>query len=701
MPDSNERRLICEAIPVEFEAAAGEGGPKQFEAVAYTAGKIFPRYFPYGVVIDLSGLRAEAEQTPVFLGHDSSRIVGHGVAEITPRRVKIAKGFISGGGQAAREVQTAAANNFPWKMSVGVNSTKIEFVKAGATAEANGQKWRGPVEIVRAGVLGEISFVPRGADPKTSAKIAAEHKDPTMNPKFKEWLEAKGFEPDNLSEEQLVPLQAAFDAEQKPAPKPPPLPGKKDGSQDTSLEASAGSDGDGDPVAEHRTLMAAEAKRIAEVTAVCRKHPELVAKAIDEGWDEGKAKDQVELVELRASRSQAPAGHVTSGPDFDARVIEAAACRTLNLGVDDDYEPKTLEAADKFFRRGIGLQEMLLLAARANGFDRHVIRLRSETDIKEVLHAAYGRPLQATAYSEANISNILSNVANKSILAAFNAVESAWRKIAKIGSVSDFKTHTRVRLTGDLTYEELGETGEIKHGKIADETTTISAKTYAKMLVLTRNDIINDDLGALDGVRTKIGRGAALKINNVFWTAFLDNSSFFTTARGNLLEGTAYALTATDPIAALDAAVKLFLDQTDPDGDPVAIDPALMLVPTALVGSAGDLYQSTEVRTGGGSTKTRVPTTNRYAGQFEPIVSRYLGNSSYTGYSATAWYLLANPADLPVIEIAFLNGQQAPTVESADADFNMLGIQFRGYHDFGVSKQEYRAGVKVTGAAAS
>jgi hypothetical protein len=37
-------------------------------------------------------------------------------------------------------------------------------------------------------------------------------------------------------------------------------------------------------------------------------------------------------------------------------------------------------------------------------------------------------------------------------------------------------------------------------------------------------------------------------------------------------------------------------------------------------------------------------------------------------------------------------------VESADADFNTLGVQFRGFYDLGVKKQEYRAGVRSAGA---
>ena len=80
-------------------------------------------------------------------------------------------------------------------------------------------------------------------------------------------------------------------------------------------------------------------------------------------------------------------------------------------------------------------------------------------------------------------------------------------------------------------------------------------------------------------------------------------------------------------------------------------------------------------------------------------VSRYLSNSHYAGNSAKAWYLLADPNDLPVIEVAFLNGQEAPTIETAEADFSVLGIQLRGYHDFGCALQDNRAGVKSKGEA--
>lgn len=108
--------------------------------------------------------------------------------------------------------------------------------------------------------------------------------------------------------------------------------------------------------------------------------------------------------------------------------------------------------------------------------------------------------------------------------------------------------------------------------------------------------------------------------------------------------------------------------------------PAILLVPTALSAMGTQLYKSVELRDT--TANTKFPVANPHQGKFRIEVSRYLSNALYTGNSAKAWYLLADPNDLPVIEMAFLNGQEAPTVETSDADFNMLGIRMRGYHDF-------------------
>jgi phage major head subunit gpT-like protein len=278
-------------------------------------------------------------------------------------------------------------------------------------------------------------------------------------------------------------------------------------------------------------------------------------------------------------------------------------------------------------------------------------------------------------------------------LDGFFAVERTWRNICAVRNVSDFKTVTSYRLIGTDQYEQVAPGGELKHGTLGNETYSNKADTYGLMLSLDRRDIINDDLGAITTVPRKLGRGSGLKINDIFWSTFLNNAAFFAAGNKNYLSGADTAL----GIDGLTKAEVSFMDLTDADGKPIGIMPAILLVPTALSAMSTQLQKSLEIRDTTASTK--YPIANPHQGKFRTEVSRYLSNNRYTGYSAKAWYLLADPNDLPVIEVAFLNGQESPTIESAEADFSVLGIQLRGYHDFGVAQQDSRGGVKSKGEA--
>jgi len=123
----------------------------------------------------------------------------------------------------------------------------------------------------------------------------------------------------------------------------------------------------------------------------------------------------------------------------------------------------------------------------------------------------------------------------------------------------------------------------------------------------------------------------------------------------------------------------------------------ILLTPNALATKATSLTRDTEIRDTTASNK--YTTANPHAGKWRPVRSSYLSNATLAGYSTTAFYLLANPAAVAAIETCLLNGRQEPTVETSQADFDTLGIQMRGFHDFGVSKQDSRAAVKMKGAA--
>lgn len=376
-------------------------------------------------------------------------------------------------------------------------------------------------------------------------------------------------------------------------------------------------------------------------------------------------------------------------------LLEAATCITLGLdNLERHFDEQTLTAASREYRYGVTLKELLELGANEGGGLGVDPR-----DLDRVLRCAFTpswgyNQVRGSGFSTTNLSGLLGNTTNRFLAEGFNAVEGGWRDIAATRPATDFKEMSVYSLTGDAEYQKVGETGEIKHGTLGETGYTNRVETFARMFTLTRKQIINDDLGALAQVPRKLGRGAALALNRVFWTEFLDNASFFSVGNNNLITGAGTALST----AGLGAATTKFRKQTDPDGQPLGSTPKILLVPPELEVAASELMTSAGVNTGGASTEAQVPNRNIWAGKYRVVSSSYLSNDDFTGYSTTAWYLLADPKDIAAIEVAFLFGREQPTIESADADFDQLGISFRGTHNWGVAKQEFRAGVKAAGA---
>jgi len=662
---------------LSIEAAAQEGQPRnrRFTMLAYTGGAMRIAGFSYPVVVDLTGLDMSRASWPVFVGHnqDIDDLLGQTDRVEVVGSSLIASGEVIGTSPRVQRVVEAHDRGFRWQASIGAAVLAREFVPEGRGVNVNGGNFNGPVLVARRAELGEISFVFVGADRNTSATIAANQA-----------VRENSVMDENTSTNQAD--QANQPATEGAAAGAQAATGTDAGAP--AIQASATQDAGItiNPVADMRARAAAEQLRIAAVRKVCGdQHAQIAAKAISEGWDVTRT----ELEVLRADRPKAPAAHVPDN-SMTGSVLEAACM--LTGGVEGDavasaYGEKAVEAADKRFRGGIGLQELLLEAAWANGYDGRNFR-----DSRSVLRFAFGPSLQA-GWSSIDVGGILSNVANKFLLEGFFSVERVWRNICAVRNVSDFKTVTSYRLIGRDQYEIVAPGGELKHGTLGEESYTNKADTYGLMLSIDRRDIINDDLGAITTVPRKLGRGSGLKINDVFWSTFLNNAAFFAAGNNNYLTGADTVL----GIDGLSKAEKAFMDQVDADGKPLGLMPAVLLVPTALSAMCTMLFKSLEIRDTTASTK--YPVANPHQGKFRAEVSRYLSNSSYTGNSEKAWYLLSDPNDLPVIEVAFLNGQESPTIETAQADFNVLGIQMRGFHDFGVSLQDPRGGVRAKGEA--
>ncbi len=688
-----------------IEAKDGESkGNKAFRMNLYNGGAMNVG-FHMPVVIDLAGMKVSGKNRPILLNHDTSHPIGHTTrVEIGAKAIKV-EGEISFDNEDTKNVIASSKNGFPWQASVGANVMKLVRVDEGETAEANGRKFKGPILIARQSEMKEGSFVPLGADDTTSVKVAANgtayFEGMELSMTFKKWLKACGYDVTKLSADELKGLEAHYNklveakdpsvVEAKPEPKKPEPKTEEVKAEDKPVTES----GIKALLDKHMSDYTARLENVTEINSLTASHPEIKTEALKKGWDADHVKAKVELANIRAGYPQNNF-NINSGTsgNVDEKTLMAAAMQSGRINeksIIAECGEKALEVAHREFKGRLSLQELFYVAAKQNGYSG---AMTMRQDMPGVFRAAMEKGLKA-AHSTISLPGILSNIANKFFIDAFNHVESTWREVSAVGSVNDFKQTTRLSLTSDMEYKKVNPGGQIEHGELGEETYLNQADTYARLYSIDRTTLINDDLGALTTMMAQLGKGAADAFNLAFWTEFMNNSSFFSSGNKNL--------TATSnplSIDELSAMELLFFDQVKPNDTPYGAQAEILLVSNANWILAQQLVRTTTIELDGSAAATKIPDSNPHAGRFTPVRSSFLSNIAIPGFSTTASYLLSRPSPggLSVIESVFLNGQETPTIETGDVDFSQLGIQFRGWHDFGMNKQEFREGVKSPGA---
>ncbi|MEM9108602.1 MAG: HK97 family phage prohead protease [Planctomycetota bacterium] len=708
---------------IDITAAEGEGDKRKlptFAINAYGGGEMMVGGFYHPVVIDLSGLKASRAKLPILLDHDPGRIIGMAEkVEITDKGVSLS-GKITGEDDDAKKVVTNAKNGFEWQASVGARVLKREFLEAGSKDTVNGRDVSGPLIIARQSELVETSFVAIGADQSTSAAVAATNTEtPTMT--FEQWLKAQGIDPNTISNAAKATLKASYDAEHGSSGDQANEGNNATAQTPATVQASsqATSTETIDIVAQQRQQAANEQDRIAMIQAACQEaggpqieieesgnksKVDLAAHAIRQGWD----RDKVELEVLRASRASAPAvqSGATNAPS--AQVIEASLSlaggideKTVSESLPQSQREEVMNAAMESRNRGATLHSLMDAVILAAG--QHFSGSRKSNDFIRAAFEA-NQVLQASAggFSTISLTGILSNVANKALIAAYNAVEVAWPQVAGVRNHNDFKVHTRYRMDSEGSFRKVGPDGELKSIGLTEASYTNKVDTFGAIVALNRQQIINDDLGAFLELQAMLGRLSAIRKEEAVFVLLLSNpSSFFSTGNKNYFSGASTSLS----IDSLTTGKQMFKDFVDSNGKPILVSPDRLLVPSTLEVTANSLYKEQGIIAGTSTAKQ--PKNNPHAGLFKPVVSPYLNNTAITdqdgqtitGQSNTGWYLLSNPAIRAAVAIAFLNGKQTPTIESAQTSFDTLGMQWRAFDDFGVGTEETTAAVNSKGAA--
>ena len=645
--------LLLASATVEILAAADGSKAPRVSILAYSGGMMnVPGWGP--IAIDLKAAKPEGK-VAILADHDATLngIVGHGTAIVVNNSV-VVNGELTQATDAARKVIELAKGGFSFQASIGFHPTRSEYIRAGDSVSVNGQTLKAPdagLTLIRAGQLKEVSIVALAADSRTSVAVAASRKGKSNMSTENETVDFT--KPEHFPNE----MRCAWDRD-----------GLSDGER---IEAR----------------MAAFKREHGETL------PDFGATMVRAGyagtlsWADAEReilRGECRALRLKQIRAEMPimgvqAGRGNTAPSGD--VLQAAFLHRLGKG---ELAAKTLGEQAAHRGRELRATHLCDIFKAGLAMEGQAIPLNRDEMIR-------------AAFSTHTITTMLSTAGNKLLLESYTAFPSVARLIARKLTASDFKTHTGYRLAAAASkFEEVGPGGEIPHGSLAQQSYPYSVKTFARMFGLTRQDVINDDLGAFDEMPRLIGRGAAATVEEMFWELVLANTgSFFTGA--NYISGGTSVLAITG----LGLAVAKMRQQTDSEGSPISVVPKYLVVPPELEATADQLFTSANVVLAvdaAAVATTQQPDGNPYKGKYQPLVVPHISNSSYTGYSTTQWYLFGDPADVPAFGIAYLNGQESPTIESSDSDFNTLGLQFRGFLDVGVCQVDGKGAVKSAGA---
>ena len=287
---------------------------------------------------------------------------------------------------------------------------------------------------------------------------------------------------------------------------------------------------------------------------------------------------------------------------------------------------------------------------------------------------------------------LLENTMHKTLQQAYALAADTWTRFCARGSVSDFRAHNRYRVGSLGNLDAKGELGEFKNKAIPDgEKASITAATKGNIINLSREAIINDDLNAFVGLAAMLGRAAkrtvesdvyaTLALNGGLGPTMGDGYSLFHANHGNIT--TAAALSA----AAIDLDRVAMASQMNVGAnDYLDLRPQTLLVPVALGGTA----KSINMAEYDPDTANKLQKPNTVRGLFGDIVDT-------PRLSGTRRYLFAATSEAPVLEVAFLDGNDAPYLES-ETGFTVDGTRWKVRLDFGIAAVDYRGAVTNAGA---
>jgi len=420
----------------------------------------------------------------------------------------------------------------------------------------------------------------------------------------------------------------------------------------------------------------AEQERNAEIVAIGLKHSvesERVQKWISEGVSVDAARK--EILESMISEREAvssPAVVVEDERDKVRAAMEAGIQARVSFLPLTDEQRKT--GYEEF--AGMTMREIARDVLRRNG-------------IKVPMHPM---EMVGRAMATDDFPYVLGNIAHKSVLAGWEGAQETWPIVFNSGSVSNFHIHTAARTSELEDLDLIPEHGEYKYGEAAEQFEQYQVVTYGKLFALTRQAIVNDDIGQIAELPMKRGEAAARKVGDVAWAQITANPNmgdgralFHNTYHYNL-----QAAGAVPGVATIGAAVTAMKSQKDIKGKRrLNVRPEFFVAPVALEVLAETFFNT--VLIGGETNQPNLK--NIYSGAFTRVYEPRLDDAD-----TDAWYLFAGKGK--TVTVYFLNGVQAPYLETKQG-WSMDGVEYKVRIDAGAKAMDWRGLYKNAGTGAA
>ncbi|MGE4218468.1 MAG: prohead protease/major capsid protein fusion protein [Alphaproteobacteria bacterium] len=428
-----------------------------------------------------------------------------------------------------------------------------------------------------------------------------------------------------------------------------------------------------DPQAQAATR--AERRRVTEIRKIvgrAKLDAAFESRLIDGGTSLDEARKLV-LDELAKRDASHPIdGHVrVSMGDSDSQTRAEAIGEAIYARVTPDHKPS--DHARQFV--GLPLVEIARECLRNAGI--RTFGMGSLKIIERAIHTTSDFPIA------------LGDAVGRTLLRGYETADPGAVRVGRRVMMPDFRTRTRIQIGEAPRLLKVHEAGEFTHGTIPEAKEAYGLATYGRIFSISRQALVNDDLGVFDDLPRRFGVEARelesqlvvelITANAGVGPTMDDDKALFHADHRNLAsEG------AAPSVEALGDARTAMRTQQGLTGRAVNFVPKYLLVPAALETQAEKILAQIAA--------ADTDKVNPFSGRLEPVVDPRLD-----AISTTRWYVVADPGRYDGMEVAYLESVPGPWTDIRYG-FEVDGMEVKVRHDFGAGFVEHRSWYMNPGA---